>query len=980
MRLRRGRFGVNSTARIVEVLEFRRVLSAGSLDGTFGGNGTVAIPGAFSAMSIIQQSDDRLVVVGGQSVVRLNIDGSRDLDFGTNGVVSSTASLRSVALYPDGRIVAAGSNGYSFVVERFLPDGSYDLTFNGTGIATARPGNGSNPAWSVKVQPDGKIAVAGFDFDAGGDFLAARFLENGQLDHSFGNQGTVRIDAGSSTDFASDILVRPDGRLILVGGGGSYPSNGDFVIVQLNANGSRDTSFGINGIVHTDFTTESARSAALLPDGRLIVAGPGGNLNAIHLAKYNTDGSLDLSFGTSGKVITNVSYISDNPHMALQPDGGIIVAGDHVGTMLLLRYRPDGTLDPNFSSEAASNVSGGAQTVLVQRDGRIVAAGGYGTMVVARFESGIIPETQETLVVSAWKDLNRDGIRQLDEPGINGRAMEARGSDGSVFTGITQDLDLNHDGMIDPATETGVVRFVVMAGKLEIRQQIGDGWYPAVSSATLSDILAARAHQKYHFRLTGNEFLNSLGGAEKWIYSNRGWCYILPDGQLFRWTQPGTRILTGELIARLDPRYYKNLTLLPAAIDPSAVHLEVTNGGSASVAFPLVPSGRISGQVWHDANADGTRGSTEPFRNNVGVELRDAQGTLIATTSATTVDFDRNGVIDPDREEGWYIFDDVPVGDYRITIGLQDDWRASYAERPLDSVAHDLNQSLHFRLPDRDFQDWGGMNEKWLSSDSGWHYITPDGQLWKWKPESGRKLQGSLVAGLSIEFWSTPSLLTIQTFPSERLIHVGDSQVAGVLFGTTLGGSGGAGNVRITLRGGTLNFLGDNLSNHVVVYSGTNGQEYVVGIGMTHIQGSSAPVLLADITQGRSVRNVLVQMFGGDDHFVIHGISGRSALPNFQFSGGTGGDTLVVQQSLITGRFLVSDFDNGNRVILSKTQIGGNTTISFGSGTDEVILRSGTGFGESVLIAGGGGRNLLRIASDLDLRDLSILQFQLQIL
>jgi uncharacterized delta-60 repeat protein len=158
-----------------------------------------------------------------------------------------------------------------------------------------------------------------------------------ELDISFNATGKVTTDFGTSTDAVSEVLIQPDQRIVAVGtaslGGPTY-----FALSRYNTNGSLDTSFGDNGKVITDFdangSAEGAFAAALQPDGKIIAAGYVGLVNPgagyFAVARYNPDGSLDPTFGAGGKVST---FIVEHMHhirgVALTPDGKIVVAGDY---------------------------------------------------------------------------------------------------------------------------------------------------------------------------------------------------------------------------------------------------------------------------------------------------------------------------------------------------------------------------------------------------------------------------------------------------------------------------------------------------------------------------------------------------------------------------------------------------------------------------------------------------------------------------
>ena len=177
----------------------------------------------------------------------------------------------------------------------------------------------------------------------------------GDLDTTFGTGGRVVTDFGGSEETPA-LALQPDGRIVVAGS--SFLFFGfNFALARYNPDGTLDLSFGQGGRVLTSFgRSERARSLALQPDGRIVVAGSSGFDFA--LARYNPDGSLDSSFGVGGKVTTDFSgtgRFEEEAHaVALQPDGKIVVAGtaDEVGPgdfdFALARYNLDGSLDSSF--------------------------------------------------------------------------------------------------------------------------------------------------------------------------------------------------------------------------------------------------------------------------------------------------------------------------------------------------------------------------------------------------------------------------------------------------------------------------------------------------------------------------------------------------------------------------------------------------------------------------------------------------------
>lgn len=267
-----------------------------------------------------------------------------------------------------------------------------DPTFGSAGAAFADFGNGSGDrALAVAIAGDGKILVAGA---AGFDGGIARFAADGTPDPAFGSGGVVTVPVFLFASFDA-VAAQSDGKVVAAGtvsDGGS----GDFLLVRLNTDGSFDATFGSGGVVQTDLaggSHEGARAMALQADGKIVLAGFSG-LNPFRfvVVRYDTDGSLDPTFGTGGVTITafpDGSTIGNA--VAIQPDGKILVAGelyidDNHRRFALARYGADGQLDPGFGAgglvttevvrKPPSGVSWAvAQTLALQPDGKILAAG-----------------------------------------------------------------------------------------------------------------------------------------------------------------------------------------------------------------------------------------------------------------------------------------------------------------------------------------------------------------------------------------------------------------------------------------------------------------------------------------------------------------------------------------------------------------------------------------------------------------------------
>jgi uncharacterized delta-60 repeat protein len=433
--------------------KFSSAQTSGTLDASFGTSGKATtdfgIPAA--ARTLVVQADGKILAAGVAALnggidfalARYNSNGTLDTSFGTGGKVTTAFDFPgnfdrvfTVAQQPDGKFVAVGSTVNlfaNFALARFNSNGTLDTSFGTGGIVTTAFGV-SAEATSVAFQADGKIIAAGFaNLDGADDFALVRYNSNGTLDASFGTSGKVTtafLIQGFSDAEVNSVTVQPDGRIVVAGHayvGGAY----DFALARYNSDGTLDTSFGTSGRVTTDFASanEQADSVAVQPDGKILGAGSAGRYSGrgfdFALARYNSNGTLDTSFGTSGKVTTDFAGSNDLPPepsaIALQGDGKIVVVGyTQVGQTLdggavydfaLARYNSDGTLDTSFgtSGRVTTDFAGAndvPSSVAVQPDGNIIVAGGAtingrANFALARYVGGAVLSTPDIDTVPA---------------------------------------------------------------------------------------------------------------------------------------------------------------------------------------------------------------------------------------------------------------------------------------------------------------------------------------------------------------------------------------------------------------------------------------------------------------------------------------------------------------------------------------------------------------------------------------------------
>ncbi len=270
-----------------------------------------------------------------------------------------------------------------------LAEGDLDTTFGAGGKVTTQIGASKSEALAIAVQPDGKFVASGYSFGgANTDFALARYNANGTLDGSFGTGGKVTTDIDNTDNVSLALAIQPADNKLVAAGCSSNGADDDFVLVRYNTDGTIDGTFGAGGIVKTNFnnSTDCIDAVAVQTDGKIVAAGYYFNGSYFHfaLARYNSNGTLDATFGTGGKVTTDLTAFDDLARaIALQTDGKIVVAGEANADFGLARYNADGSLDTTFDADGkvvtSINLFDSAYDVAIQSDGKIVAAGEAGS-------------------------------------------------------------------------------------------------------------------------------------------------------------------------------------------------------------------------------------------------------------------------------------------------------------------------------------------------------------------------------------------------------------------------------------------------------------------------------------------------------------------------------------------------------------------------------------------------------------------------
>jgi uncharacterized delta-60 repeat protein len=470
----------------LEALEDRCLPSApGSLDTTFGSGGLVTTnflrKSNDTALSIAVQPDGKIIAAGiaGNSsgyyfaVARYNPNGTLDTSFGPDhsGKVSTLFDTSyyghsgwGFVLQPDGKIVVGGNPAYTtYELARYNANGTLDTTFgpnhNGTLTTTFVGAAGTTVTGTTlgglaieTVGGSSKI-VASIDwegrdaFHTHSAFALARYNLDGTLDNSFGSGGEVVAPVFSyDTAIAlNPVIIQADGKIV-VGGEGEFQANNlQTILARYDTSGNLDASFGSGGLV--TLPGSSADSLALQPDGKIVAGRIDGLLRFNVGVAGQPDGSLDTTFGVGGFAATT----SSNESLAIQMNGKIVTVGR--GSNSVARYNPDGSVDTGFGNAgfATMPASCSAYSVALQTDGKILAAGQSAAnrqtgvdFAVARFLGDPIP---------AVGSFTANPVTA----GSNGTLTVSNITDNNPSSSISQVaiyLDSNADGKLEPGTDT----------------------------------------------------------------------------------------------------------------------------------------------------------------------------------------------------------------------------------------------------------------------------------------------------------------------------------------------------------------------------------------------------------------------------------------------------------------------------------------------------------------------------------------------
>lgn len=383
--------------------------SAGDLDPSFGGDGKVITSFLYEfqmVKAIAVQPDGKVVAAGlaghnpkdeDFALARYNGDGTLDNSFGTDGRVitdffGKSDGISGICLLPNGQILAAGwafiSESFgNFAIARYNSNGMLDTNFGSGGKVVTGFFGADCGADTPAVLHDGKILIAGWAYNpdyTDSDWALVRYNADGTLDASFGDNGRVLTEMPGD-GYITSLGTQSNGKIIA--GGLAWGNDWDFALTRYKASGKLDNSFGTDGKVLTDFSgqADTLSGLGIQSDDKIVTAGVSvvSGTSQFALARFNPNGTLDPSFGSEGRVITEFgNSLSVASAITIQSNGKILAAGTAGGAdFALARYNPDGSLDTTFGTGGKVrtdflNSSDQCFAATLAPDGRIIL-GGY---------------------------------------------------------------------------------------------------------------------------------------------------------------------------------------------------------------------------------------------------------------------------------------------------------------------------------------------------------------------------------------------------------------------------------------------------------------------------------------------------------------------------------------------------------------------------------------------------------------------------
>lgn len=436
----------------------------------------------FAKSMVVKPSDNSVYVTGyihGSDdtlfIIHYLNDGTLDPAFGTGGVVkylylNNTTHGNAIGLQSDGTIVVAGwsypNSNHDFYVGRFNPTTGVVVSEHTDDLSTVTGLSGHDEVFALAIQSDDKIIVAGFaTMTVGGqDMAIARYTAAGVLDNTFNNPtGYLTKDINAADQANAVAIDKTSGDIIVAGTSNSGGVLGDFSILRLSSAGTYVGSFNSTGILTLDLnggSNDDATGVAIDRNGNILVAGntSSSGPNNIGLVRITPGGVLDVTFNTTGIVITNFSSgfnSSENVNsVIIQNDNKIVVGGTTNGGSsgtydpMLVRYDNAGALDATFGNsspvdgKAFANIPGTDETgAAIQFLNSKIYFAGYNNadVVLSVFNndafslplvlSSFYAQKQTNKVVLQWQTSSEEGVKQF---------VIERSTDGKTYKAIGQ--------------------------------------------------------------------------------------------------------------------------------------------------------------------------------------------------------------------------------------------------------------------------------------------------------------------------------------------------------------------------------------------------------------------------------------------------------------------------------------------------------------------------------------------------------------
>jgi len=384
------------------------------LDSAFGTNGRVVVPfdaslfkGNSEIYSIALQTDGKIIAVGNTydttamsiAIMRFTTAGIVDSSFGANGRILQTFDtcdingVVKVLVQQDDKIVIAGTSNIKkdvtqrscFSVARYKKDGSLDSTFNGSGLVKVNVPlvNTKGNCRSAALQADGKMLLAG---RCATGMVVMRLLDNGGIDSTFNNDGIFFIPISDPEEGFSQVAVSGN-KIIAFGDRVSQTASN--VLWQLKQDGTPDSSFGTNGMVAAQWSPSSlyGNELCILPDKRIVISGFESWFMSTTITAHNADGTPDANFGVNGLpgmrvgdwTIGTPAFFTADEHGRIYSTCAGYDNSLHYA-VFLFRHNINGTIDSTFSPYGVYIEAGKfgeyARTIIVQKDGKVLLAGG----------------------------------------------------------------------------------------------------------------------------------------------------------------------------------------------------------------------------------------------------------------------------------------------------------------------------------------------------------------------------------------------------------------------------------------------------------------------------------------------------------------------------------------------------------------------------------------------------------------------------